>query len=195
MKRAVCVGVLALQGAFAKHHEVLVKLGVKSQLVRYPEQLDKCDALIIPGGESTTMLRSIERMELKDALCSFAKSKPIFGTCAGVILMASKEINDLVTPLGIIDITVERNAYGGQYESFSDLIKIKYSPKRTSYLKGTFIRAPKITNISSDVTVLAEYNGSPVLVQQGKHLCATFHPELSDDDSVHRYFLKNLSVR
>lgn len=164
------IGVLALQGAFSKHCEMLRRLGVEALEVRTGGCLDLCDGLIIPGGESTSML-SISEMNLR----SF--KKPIFGTCAGMILM---------TRFGFLDLSIKRNAYGRQINSFSkELILYLDQPCK---MDAIFIRAPKIEAILSDeVKVLADI---PVIVRQGNYLATTFHPELTENAAVHNYFLK-----
>lgn len=185
------VGVLALQGAFSKHAAVIDSLGVTPILVRKPSELEECDSLIIPGGESTTMSSRIDFIGLREPLLDFSKTKPIFGTCAGLILMSKTCHDPLVSCFGILDIEVERNAFGRQSESFSTDIEIAFAEKKKQ-LHAIFIRAPKITKTSEDVKILASFNGEPILIQQGHHLGATFHPELSEDSSVHYYFLSIL---
>lgn len=174
------IGVLALQGAFAKHQELLEKVGAASLQVRTPDELSLCDGLILPGGESTSMAFHIQEKGLLDPLKTFAKTFPLFGTCAGMILMAQEGI------LSLLSITVARNAYGRQKDSFLAPLKTTLSPDT---LQVPFIRAPRITKIHSpEVHVLAEWEGSPVLVQQGKHLAASFHPELTNHYQIHQYF-------
>ncbi|MBA3603280.1 MAG: pyridoxal 5'-phosphate synthase glutaminase subunit PdxT [Parachlamydiaceae bacterium] len=180
------VGVLALQGAFAKHQETLKVLGVTSLQVRKPEDLLLCDGLIIPGGESTTIFRQMKYIELINPLMEFAKTKPIFGTCAGLILMSKKIRNFPLEPFGILDVIVERNAFGRQIASFSTEIDI---PKLLNKSDAFFIRAPSIVQCGPDVQILATYEDEPVLVQQGHHLGATFHTELTSDTVLHEYFL------
>lgn len=186
------VGVLALQGAFAKHIAKLEELNAIAIEVRTPEDLLSCDALIIPGGESTTILRQIHYISLEEPLRHFSKKKPIFGTCAGLILMAKEIVSDSMSPFGFLDITVERNAFGTQYDSFSDEITVKLHGKTSKKIPGMFIRAPRIRSWSSQVKILGSYKNEPILVQQGKHLGCTFHPELTDDCSIHRYFLDQI---
>ncbi len=187
VNKRLTVGVLALQGGFAKHCEMLERLDVPFLQVRHKEQLEHCDALILPGGESTTMLLQMQSMNFYEAIKTF--SKPIFGTCAGSILMAQNEAS-----LGFVGITVERNAYGRQADSFRTELSIKFCSGQIIPYQATFIRAPIIRQCNPNVTVLASYRDSPVLVQQGRHLCATFHPELTQDPSIHRYFINNLVV-
>ncbi len=182
------IGVLALQGAFAKHCAMLSSLGANTIEVRTKLELAQCDALIIPGGESTTMSMQLAREGLFEAVLAFATSRPIFGTCAGLILMA-KELSgpcDFPT-LKLLDITVQRNAYGRQVNSFSS----ENSFNKESF-SAVFIRAPQIISGGPEVKVLARHQGQPILVQQGHHLGATFHPELSESPTIHQYFIEQL---
>lgn len=194
--KALVIGVLALQGAFAKHAQMLQSLGVKVVEVRKPEDLDACDALIIPGGESTTMMKQMQFIGFSGPFRNFAKNKPVFGTCAGLILMSHDIIlgTDTMQPFNLIDISVERNAFGRQVESFHtevDFIPKKSSEKKiTQKLPAMFIRAPRIRRTGNLVQILATYEGEPILVQQGRHLAATFHPELTSDPTIHQHFLK-----
>lgn len=183
------VGVLALQGAYQKHVDMLSSLGVNSQLVRYPAELDDCCALIIPGGESTAMSLLIEKFSLHRKLCDFAKNKPVMGVCAGAILMASVVDDDRVVSLNIMPFTVSRNHYGSQANSFSTELNLKCDEKYFPY-KGIFIRAPGFSSNSNKVEVLANYNNEPVMMRMGKNLALAFHPELTDDNRVHACWLK-----
>lgn len=183
------VGVLALQGAFAKHKEMLLSLGVDVIEVRKPEELSTCDALIIPGGESTTMMRQINFIKMAQELVRFAQSKPVFGTCAGLILMSKEIISDPMRPFGLLDIKVERNAFGRQAESFSTHIDVELGHSKVKTLPAVFIRAPRIRESQASVEILATYENEPILVKQGLHLGASFHPELTGDPSIHRFFL------
>jgi 5'-phosphate synthase pdxT subunit len=191
---SLTIGVLAFQGAFAKHIEMLQFLGVKTVEVRKPIDLAACDALIIPGGESTTMMKRMQFIEFLDSFRDFAKIKPVFGTCAGLILMSHDILADEMQPFNLLDITAERNAFGRQVESFQadvDFTPKKFPEKGTAHkLPAIFIRAPRIRRVGSEVQILATYQEEPVLVQQGFHLGATFHPELTKDSRVHAYFLK-----
>lgn len=176
------IGVLALQGAFAKHIDVLESIGVNALEVRYPSQLSECDGLILPGGESTTMTRHILDMKLAEPLKAYAQQAPLLGTCAGMILMAQAGI------LELLDISVERNAYGRQSDSFSCNLTLSFS---SAPLQAIFIRAPRIANIhSSQVQILATHAGVPVCVRQGFHLATSFHPELANDPRMHHYFMQ-----
>lgn len=183
------IGVLALQGAFAKHMAMLESIGVHSIDIRKPNELDKCEGLIIPGGESTTMMRQVGFISFEEALKTFAKQKPIFGTCAGLILMSQEIIADSMEPFGLLDVTVERNAFGRQYESFGVNLSANLGAKPQT-IEAFFIRAPRIRSHGPEVEILAAYEHEPVLVKQGFHLGATFHPELTHDTSIHKYFAK-----
>jgi 5'-phosphate synthase pdxT subunit len=183
------IGVLALQGAFFKHIEMLKTLGVAAKEVRYPKDLEECDGLIIPGGESTTMIKQMEVVDLRKEISSFAATKPIFGTCAGLILMSREVMENRIMPLGILDIAVERNAFGRQADSFRTNIKLCLTPSRVKSVPAFFIRAPRIRQCGPEVKILAQYEDEPILIQQGFHLGATFHPELSNDPTIHKHFL------
>src|SRR5579864_4469032 len=177
------VGVLALQGDFDAHRKRLEKLGSEVVLVRKPEQLDQVDALIIPGGESSTFLKLLGEEGVKK-LRDFVHTKPTFGTCAGAILLAAEVENPKQKGLGALDIRVRRNAYGRQLES-----SIREGNFGNAPLEMVFIRAPKIERVGAGVEVLAKEGSDPVLVRKGKVMAATFHPELSEDTRVHRAFL------
>jgi pyridoxal 5'-phosphate synthase pdxT subunit len=180
------IGVLALQGDFEAHEKALLRAGATAVPVREAAQLNGLDGLVIPGGESTTMLKLIEAENLLDPLREFGRRKPIFGTCAGAILLAAEVMNPAQASLGLIDIGVERNAYGRQLDSRIARLK----PEGVEgELEAVFIRAPIIRRVGEGAKVLARYHGDPVLVEQGKHMVATFHPELTEDSRVHRLFL------
>lgn len=183
------IGVLALQGAFAKHAEVLRALGAKVIEVRKPDDLLLCDGLIIPGGESTTMMKQIEFIDLKHPLEQFAAKKPVFGTCAGLIMMSKSILSDKMQPFHLLDVDVERNAFGRQADSFQTTLEIRLKSNQTKTVPAVFIRAPRIRHVDDNVTVLAKWQDEPVLVQQGFHLGSTFHPELTPDSTIHSYFL------
>jgi len=182
------VGVLGLQGAYAKHAAVLQRLDIQSIDVRSRNDLDKCEGLIIPGGESTTMTKLIEENDLYDAIIQFAEENPIFGTCAGMILMATHVEDDRVKTLNLIDITVDRNAYGRQVDSFVDELDVR-TDEESFTMRCVFIRAPRIAEVGEGVEVLASIDDEPVLVRQGHHLAAAFHPELTSETRIHSYFL------
>jgi pyridoxal 5'-phosphate synthase pdxT subunit len=181
------VGVLALQGDFDAHRRRLEELGAEVVLVKRPEQLDEVEALIIPGGESSTFLWHLEERGFLEKLREFVRTKPTFGTCAGAILLAADVENPPQPSLGALDITVRRNAYGRQINSFIGELKTKLNGNA---IEAVFIRAPKIARVGKDVEVLAREGSDPVLVRHGHVMAATFHPELSQDDVVHREFLK-----
>jgi 5'-phosphate synthase pdxT subunit len=192
MKR---VGVLSLQGDFAAHGEALRRAGAEPVYVRRADQLAGLDGLVIPGGESTTMLKLLRYDGLMEPLAQFARRKPVFGTCAGAILMASQVSGPEQESLGLIDISVERNGYGRQVDSRVTSIEPDADFERRTApgaLEAVFIRAPIIRHVGSTARVLARYSDDPVLVEQGPHLAATFHPELTGDTRVHRLFLEKL---
>jgi len=189
------VGVLALQGDFAAHAAALERAGAEPVLVREPEQFAALDGLILPGGESTTMLKLMRYEGLTESLAEFGRRKPLFGTCAGAILMANEVSSPTQESLGLMDIDVERNAYGRQIDS--RVAEISPEPdfeRRTApgKLEAVFIRAPIIRRVGETGKVLARYQGDPVLVEQGPHLVSTFHPELTGDLRVHELFLEKL---
>ena len=181
------IGVLGLQGAYAKHLAILQQLDVQAVDVRKPEDLEECHGLIIPGGESTTMTKLINEIEMHDALLKFSVDRPVFGTCAGMILMAAKVDDGRVKTLNLLDIEVERNAYGRQIDSFIDELDVTTNGQAFS-MRGVFIRAPRIKKMGDGVEVLASVNGEPVLVQEGHHIAAAFHPELTGETRIHNYF-------
>lgn len=181
------IGVLAIQGDYEAHKRRLEQLGSDVTLVRKPEQLDSIDAIVIPGGESSTVLNFLVEHGFLEKLRSFVSTKPTFGTCAGAILLANEIENPPQQSLAVLDIRIRRNAYGRQNESF---IKEAATKLGTQPLEMVFIRAPKIIATGKNVEVLASESGDPVLVRQGKIMAATFHPELSDDMRVHQEFLK-----
>ena len=184
------IGVLALQGDYDAHRRMLERLGATVLLVKKPEQLDAVDALVIPGGESSTFLKFLEQGGFLEKLRDFVRTKPTFGTCAGAILLAKEVSNPSQESLGALDIRIRRNAYGRQLESS---IHQATTSLGEDPLEMVFIRAPKIEGVGSGVEVLAREGEDPVLVRQGKVMAATFHPELSDDTRVHGEFLKMLN--
>jgi 5'-phosphate synthase pdxT subunit len=200
MSHTPTIGVLALQGAFEVHARRLASLGATTLLIRRPEQLAtsegnwKIDALVIPGGESTTFLKHLERSGFYDTLNTFVHTKPVFGTCAGCILLAKEVTNAHQSSVGVpaqqsfgvLDITIERNAYGRQNES---AILTSETTLPGGPLEMVFIRAPRITRTGPDVETLATRDNTPTLIRQGRLLAATFHPELTDDTRVHQLFL------
>jgi pyridoxal 5'-phosphate synthase pdxT subunit len=187
MTRKPKIGILAVQGDFAAHAAMLHDLGAGTVEVRTTGDLAGCDGLILPGGESTTQLQFLQEEGLYDAIRKFAADgHAIFGTCAGAILLATQVRNPAQDSLGLLEMTVLRNAYGRQIASdvFFGSSKLKSEP-----MEMVFIRGPIIDNVAPGIEVLAEYAGKPALVQKGKVMAATFHPELTDDPTVHRHFL------
>jgi 5'-phosphate synthase pdxT subunit len=178
------IGVLALQGDFDAHRKRLQELGADVVLVKKPEQLDQIDGLVIPGGESSTFIKLLGDAGF-EKLREFVRLKPTFGTCAGAILLAKEVENPSQTGLGAIDIGIRRNAYGRQLDS-----SIREGLFGGSPIEMVFIRAPKIERLGPGVEVLATEGNDPVVVRQGKTMAATFHPELTDDATVHRTFLE-----
>lgn len=183
------IGVLALQGDFEKHCEMLRLLKVIPYLVRKPDDLDFCDGLIIPGGESTSMLRQIDFINLRVKLETFAKEKPLFGTCAGLILMSNEIIGYPMRSFGFLGVSVERNAFGRQLESFEANVEICLEKQKPKSIPAVFIRAPRIKKCHANLKILGTWQEEPIFVQEGYHLGATFHPELTSSTSVHEYFL------
>jgi 5'-phosphate synthase pdxT subunit len=184
----VKIGVLALQGDFSLHARALARCGAEAVEVRKPEQLADLDGLIMPGGESTTLLKLMHEWGFVPALEQFHRAgKPIFGTCAGLILLARDVENPKQFSLGLIDVTVERNAYGRQRESFEARGTATLNGRETS-VEMVFIRAPRIRRIGPGVQTLARHGQEAVMAREGRVLVATFHPELTDDPAVHAYF-------
>ena len=184
------IGVLAIQGDYEAHKARLEQLGANVTLVRKPEQLDSIDAIVIPGGESSTFLNFLVERGFLRKLKEFVSTKPTFGTCAGAILLAKEVENPPQQSLGALDIRIRRNAYGRQIDSS---IREANTKLTGGPLEMVFIRAPKIVEAGKNVEVLASEGGDPVLVRQGKIMAATFHPELSSDTRVHQEFLKLVS--
>ena len=178
MSEALRIGVLAVQGNFREHAAVLRRLGADVVEVRKPEQLDGLDGLVVPGGESTAMRRLMRIYGLEEAVADFAG--PLFGTCAGMILFDRRHLD-------LVDVAVERNAYGRQVASFEDDVELDGEEEP---LRGVFIRAPRVEDTGPGVEVLGRLRGEPVLVRQGRVLAASFHPELTDDTRVHERFLE-----
>lgn len=184
-------GILAIQGDFALHAQMLERIGAPFRLVKHVRELEDVGALILPGGESTTLLKSFSQSGLGAAIKDFAaQGKPVFGTCAGIILLAAEVLNPPQESLGLLDISVERNAYGRQIDSSvqnGECPELAAGP-----VEMVFIRAPIIRRVGIGVKVLGTSASLPVLVEQGNLLAATFHPELSSSEVIHRYFLSKL---
>ena len=172
------IGVLAVQGNFREHAAMLRRLGAQPVEVRKPEQLDDLDGLVIPGGESTAIARLVRLYGLEEAIRGF--ERPLFGTCAGMILLDRRH-------LGLLDLEVSRNAYGRQVASFEADLALAGDEEP---LRGVFIRAPRVAEVGPEVEVLAELDGEPVLLREGRVLVAAFHPELTADTRVHERFLE-----
>ena len=181
------IGVLALQGDFQAHEKALKSAGAQAVEVRSAKDLQQIDGLIIPGGESTTMMKLLAEENLLEPLREFGERRPIFGTCAGAILLASEVTNPPQPSLGLMDISVERNAYGRQLDS--RIARLQPAGFERD-LEVVFIRAPIIRRVGPEARVLARYQDAPVLVEQGRHMAATFHPELSGDSRIHLMFLE-----
>ncbi len=181
------VGVLAVQGDIEAHAAALARAGAEMRPVLHARDLKEVEALILPGGESTTIAKGIARLGLGDALQAFPG--PMLGTCAGAILMAREARNHPVPTLGLLDCVAERNAYGTQVDSFADQVDDDASPELAG-LRCVFIRAPRLLELGQGVQVLARVDRAPVLVRQGRYLAATFHPELTRDPRVHGLLLQ-----
>lgn len=180
------IGVLAIQGDYGAHAAALTESGAEPVEVRQPEQLADLDGLILPGGESTTMLKFLEKQSFFEALQQFGATKPVFGTCAGAILLAREVQHPAQRSLGLLDAVVQRNAYGRQIDSSIHEAETSLSG---GPLEMVFIRAPRIVQVGEEVQVLAQRDGFPTLVRQGRVMAATFHPELSSDRRVHQAFV------
>ncbi|MBN1782482.1 pyridoxal 5'-phosphate synthase glutaminase subunit PdxT [bacterium] len=186
------VGVLALQGDFARHMDSLKRLRCPRKLIRWPEDLETCAGLILPGGESTTFVNLLGKTGLKKAICDFAEKSPVMGTCAGLIILAGEIVNDNMETLGLIDIRVERNAYGRQVDSFTDTVHVPMFEDKPVF-EGVFIRAPRIHAYGGDVMSLGRHGQDVVMARNRRILVCTFHPELTSDTRVHRYFVEEMA--
>lgn len=178
------IGVLAVQGDYDAHCRIIERLGANSFYVRKPEELDRAEGLVIPGGESSTFLKFLQHNGFFDKLKSLVRARPTFGTCAGAILLANEVVGPEQPCLGALDVSIRRNAYGRQIES-----SIRRGTYQEASLEMLFIRAPKIERVGRYVEVLAREGDDPVLVREKNVLAATFHPELTDDTRVHEAFL------
>ena len=190
------VGVLALQGAYQKHIDMLNALGAPTRTVRLPHELDGCSALIIPGGESTTISLLIQKNGLYDPIKAFAKHHPVMGVCAGMIMMATEADDNRVTPLGLIPFKALRNHYGRQVHSFTTDIKLDFVNNSQAF-PAVFIRAPGVDRISSEVQILARIKSNDkdeaIILSKGHHMAVSFHPELTDDTRIHDYWLSHIN--
>ena len=184
------VGILGIQGGFSKHKEMVDSMGYETKIVRTPEELKKTNALIIPGGESTTFLNLFNKLHLSESIKEYSKKYPIMGTCAGLIVL-SKKVDDLQTDtLGLIDLEVSRNAYGRQKESFIDKIDVSLNSKPVN-IDAVFIRAPRVVNYGPECQVLAKYKNDSIMLRNESILVCSFHPELTGNNIIHKYFLEN----
>lgn len=179
------IGILALQGSYFDHQKYFSKLNVNTILINKPEQLDEVDGLILPGGESTTMRRLIDRYHFMSKLKEFCKTKPVFGTCAGMILLA-KEVIDNPVHIGVLNVKVKRNAFGRQVDSFEERITVS----NIGEVEGVYIRAPYIESVGDNVEILGVHNNYIVAVRQDNILATSFHPELTDNYEIGKYFVK-----
>jgi 5'-phosphate synthase pdxT subunit len=189
------IGVLAIQGNYASHAQALTEAGACPSLVKTPQELrldgQSLDGLVLPGGESTTMLKFLEKHRFFEVLQEYCRTRPVFGTCAGVILLAREVLNPAQRSMGVLDAVVERNAYGRQIDS---VIVTAETALPGGPLEMVFIRSPRISQIGPGVEVLAKRDGFPVLIRQGRILAATFHPELTHDRRVHRLFVESVAA-
>ena len=180
------VGVLELQGDYALHHQIFKIMNIESIPVKKRTDFNDINGLVLPGGESTTMSLLIDSFNLHDPIIEFGRANPVMGTCAGLIMMA-KFVNDKrINPLGLVDIEVERNAYGRQIDSKTEMINFSFTENHKFMLPTTLIRAPKITKINCKMKVIGKYSGMPIAVLSGHHLCLSFHPELDKIDIFHK---------
>ena len=176
-----------MQGAYQKHLESLKKIGAKPKEVRCANDLEDCKGLIIPGGESTVISKLSKKNDFWEKVLKYAKNHAIMGTCAGAIMMSKNAGDERISPLELIDMDIERNSYGSQIDSFKTSVKIEMGERKN--FNAIFIRAPKIKRIGESVECLAEHEGHPIMVKQNNFMATTFHPELSEDATVHEYFL------
>ena len=187
------IGVLALQGDFAAHLSLFAKLGIEAVAVRRAEELAQIEGLVLPGGESTTLAKLIDTLQLREPLHEFAAEKPVLGTCAGAILLADQLSNDGgVEPLRVMDMDVERNGFGRQIDSFEDVVGVADGVEGEGPAHGVFIRAPRIRRVGRGLEVLGVYQQEPVVVREGRHVALTFHPEINGDPRWHRFWLNGL---
>jgi len=184
------IGTLALQGDFAAHTAAMERLGADGRLVRKIAQLEGLDGLIIPGGESTTLIKLMDVFDFWDPLRAWIEAgRPTFGTCAGAILLAAEVRNPEQKSFGLIDITVERNGYGRQVDSFEASGTFRHAPQEECQIEMVFIRAPRIVRAGANVEALANCRGDTVVARQGQILVSTFHPELGAGSAMHEYFM------
>ena len=185
------IGILALQGDYFKHSEVLKSINIDYSYVKNAKDLDGCSGLIIPGGESTAISKLLIEYDLLRSLKKFAEKKHVFGTCAGSIIMSNNSFDNRIVNLNCIDVEIKRNSWGAQIDSFIDKVEIDLFNKKC-FFQGVFIRAPRILKTNNCV-ILGTYNDESVLVRNKRHLISTFHPELTGDDLIHRYFVSMIN--
>jgi len=184
------IGVLAVQGNYDMHSDILEQLGIDPILVRYPNQLDSLEGLVIPGGESTTITKLMNRIDFFSPIKSFANDYPVLGTCAGLILMSEKVVDTELDTLGLLDVQIERNGYGRQI--YSNTINIDVDLNNINYsLPASFIRAPRIIAYGQSVNILAMYDDTPIVVKNDRHMGISFHPELDNISILHEYIFLN----
>ena len=187
------IGILALQGNYQQHKKKLDILGMQNIFIRNVKDLDKCDSLIIPGGESTTISKQIDNNQLRKELISFAHTNSIFGTCAGMIMLSTCIPTNNLKPLNIMDIQVNRNSWGSQIHSFSAGVILDFDNDKPFH--AVFIRAPKIIKMGKNIKVLSKFKNEPVLLTDGRHIASTFHPEIGNDFRIHNYFINKINER
>jgi 5'-phosphate synthase pdxT subunit len=183
------IGVLALQGDFDLHQKMLKKIGVQSERVRWPNELYKCDGLILPGGETTTFTKLLKETGLFESIQKFAEEKPVMGTCAGLITLATNVLNDTAPTLNLINVEIERNGYGRQVDSFIDELHIPVLRGKNVF-EGVFIRAPRIKDLGDSTQAIGYLNDEIVMVRNKRILGMCFHPELTNDFRIHKYFVE-----
>ena len=167
-------------------------LGIDNIFIRYSYDIEKCDAIVIPGGESTTMSKQIDRNNLRYSLKEYSKTNALFGTCAGMILLSTTNESINLQPLGIMDFAVNRNAYGRQIQSFSDNVQLDFCDDVD--FQGVFIRAPKVSKMGKNIKILAKYKKEPVMITDGRHFVTSFHPEIGSDIRIHNYFIEQINA-
>jgi len=186
------IGVLALQGAFESHIKTFSSIGERAIPVKNVDELMEIKKLVIPGGESTAISMLLEANDLRSPLIErLSQGMPVFGTCAGMIMLSSRLNSNNVDSLGIMDFDIDRNAWGRQVNSFTDKVKLSFDSK--SFFNGIFIRAPKIKSVGSKVKIIAKYKTEPVMVSDGRHIACSFHPELGNDNRIHSYFMEKIN--
>ena len=187
------IGILAIQGDFELHRKALSSLSVDSLFVRSSKDLDNIRALILPGGESTTMSLLMNKFSLFNSIKKFSNYFNLFGTCAGAILMSADSGDKKVNNLGVIDVFSKRNSWGAQIDSFSDFIDLNKDEILSDKFYATFIRGPRFSKVSKDCKVIGHYKNEPVLIRNDKHLISSFHPEIGKDLSVYKYFINMIN--